>query len=1259
MSDRLKKHWRARWAAYVTLWLALACAWLVYNRLSAAADQRLQQIFEDHHRRIISRISQDLDGFVQLMKGLRGMIYTHSQIHPKDLSDYLEHVNLRDPARRTGLFDVGLVWRVTETNRLAFSREMRQKGLPQFTFRASGLKEYFPLIFLEEFISSEAQQQVLGWDAGSEPRRREAMESARDTGTAVATRKIELVSPGRVLTTPGFIVYLPIYAGSVQPTSVAQRRELLRGYLFCSFSPKELWKDLPDKEWAGMLAFKVSQGPSQDLFYDRTPEAPADLSSPRRTSGTVTSCGRVWTVESVGLPAFEEHLRGQQLGYILFGSPLIVLALFLIAWREVSARLRAEALTRNLKDSESTLRNANLELRRWVSETRESEKHLQLLLAQQRATLEATADGILVVNRQGRMVGYNRRFVEMWGLPDWVLKSSDHEQAILWASQSMVDSEGFLARTRGICLDDPMQSTDEVWLKDGRIIERFSRVQMIGEESVGRVWSFRDSTMQRQARTALEVSEERYRTLVETSRDIVWSADLEGRLSYVNNASIRIHGYAASEMVGHSFADFQPLSDAGRYLEAFRHLLSVGVMVDFETQHLRKDGKPITLVLNAVLLKDSSGQPAAVTGTATDITLRKEAEERLRGSEELYQSLVDSLPHNIFRKDLEGRFTFANARYCETSGRALDEILGKTDWDLHPAEFAAKFRRDDRAVIESETMLDLVEMHPQSMGQTIYVHTIKLPIHDASGKVSGIQGVYWDVTDRKRSEDALAAEKERLSVTLRSITDGVITVDREGKILMMNEAGEKMTGWTQSEAARHHWRDVLAWFEEGSMKPGPDPFAQILQGGSARPGTVGGVVHSRDGTEWLLDARCSATLDREGNAVGAVLVLQDVGSRRELELELLKTSKLESIGVLAGGIAHDFNNILTAILGNLSLARLTQGLGAEVVDRLLGVEKAALRARDLTQQLLTFAKGGAPVKAVTCLPELVREAAEFVVRGSKVSCSFTFDQTLAAASIDGGQISQVVHNLVLNALQAMPLGGLVRVEGRNVLIRGSEVPPLRPGHYITISFSDEGVGIPKEHLAKIFDPYFSTRKGGNGLGLATAYSILRRHEGLLTVASVLGDGTTFEFYLPASDELPLRVVPSMPADLNGAGRILIMDDEEPIRLVLGAMLRMYGYEVEIACNGDEAVAKYYSAYASGAAFRAVIMDLTVPGGMGGKEATQRIREIDRRVKAIVSSGYSNDPVMAEYTRHGFIAMIEKPYRAEELARLLKEVLSSN
>jgi len=514
---------------------------------------------------------------------------------------------------------------------------------------------------------------------------------------------------------------------------------------------------------------------------------------------------------------------------------------------------------------------------------------------------------------------------------------------------------------------------------------------------------------------------------------------------------------------------------------------------------------------------------------------------------------------------------------------------------------------------------------------------------------------------RKKAEVALLDEKERLTVTLRSIGDAVITTDNSGKIILINEVAEELTGWRQDEAIGQPLVKVFNALDEKTHEPSDDFVSRVLEAERIIDKSNPSILKSRNGTERLISEIGAPIRDKENRVIGVVLAFSDITHRVKMEDELLKGRKLESIGILAGGIAHDFNNILTAIMGNVSLAKNFIDPENRAYKRLEEADKATQRAKDLTHKLLTFSKGGAPIKTIASVADLIKESAGFTLSGTPVKCEYVFSEELWPVDIDTGQISQVIQNLCLNASQAMPGGGILLIKAENQTISEDAKMSLTPGNYIKISFSDNGVGISMDYISRIFDPYFTTKQKGSGLGLATVYSIIKNHEGLITVDSELEAGTTFTLYLPGSPEKQVTVADekSMPeVDFLGSGNVLIMDDEEIVREVAGEIIQHLGFEADFAIDGNEAIEKYSHAMKNGSPYAVVIMDLTVPGGMGGGEAIKKLLEMDPQAKAIVSSGYSNNPIMANFSKFGFKGVISKPFRLDEVKKTLGIVLKS-
>ncbi len=510
-----------------------------------------------------------------------------------------------------------------------------------------------------------------------------------------------------------------------------------------------------------------------------------------------------------------------------------------------------------------------------------------------------------------------------------------------------------------------------------------------------------------------------------------------------------------------------------------------------------------------------------------------------------------------------------------------------------------------------------------------------------------------NVMDIKKSKEALFAEKERLSTTLRSIEDCVISTDLNGDIILANKAAEKLFGQSQSQLVGKSIADQIKLDWEGEKE---NPITSFITSSKNTRFEKQAHYCNGSGQDYILSITAAQIISYNQLPLGMIFVFRNISDKIKMQEELIRTHKLESVGLLAGGIAHDFNNILTGILGNISLAKISIGDSATLQQKLDEAEKASKRAQGLTQQLLTFSRGGDPVKEMLLLQDVITEASNFVLSGSNCRCNYIFDKDLNPVKVDKGQISQVFHNLVLNSCQAMPSGGIIEIKCGNCDVTEEKFTFLTScSNYVKVEISDSGTGMSKEVVAHIFDPYFTTKKDGVGLGLASAYSIITKHNGYITVKSRPGKGTVFTILLPASEKQVISTEKKGDALIKGQGRVLVMDDEEMVRKVTGTMLNALGFEVEFAEHGQEAIEKYKRAHEEEQPFDVVIMDLTIPGGMGGREATVELQKKFPDIMAIVSSGYSNDPIVANYQKYGFVDMIPKPFSIEKLSAVMSRL----
>jgi PAS domain S-box-containing protein len=495
----------------------------------------------------------------------------------------------------------------------------------------------------------------------------------------------------------------------------------------------------------------------------------------------------------------------------------------------------------------------------------------------------------------------------------------------------------------------------------------------------------------------------------------------------------------------------------------------------------------------------------------------------------------------------------------------------------------------------------------------------------------------------------LKDSEEKYRTLIEHSNDMIWTLDEKGNFVYFNKKSEEITGHQIEEGIGGSFALIILKEDLEKVKK---VFIETMQGKSQHY-----EVRIYDSKRRILFLSVNtAPILKNGKVIGTISFGRDITKQKKMEEELLKASKLESLGILAGGIAHDFNNTLTAIIGNLSLAKLQVDSRDKLNNTLMKIEKSSQQARDLTQQLLTFARGGTPIKKKIFVNDLLKDSASFALRGSNVRCKFLISDDTWPVEVDEGQISQVINNLTMNADQAMPAGGVLNISAENISIDKEESLPIKKGNYVKITIKDIGAGIPDDCIQKIFDPYFTTKQEGSGLGLTITYSIIKKHNGYITVKSKPGVGTTFFVYLPASEDkepskekkkkIPLQV---------GEGKVLVMDDEESVRDIAGEMLKHISYTVELAEDGKEALELFMKAKDSGAPFEVVILDLTVAGGMGGKETIKELIKIDPKAKVIVSSGYSDDPVLSNFRKYGFSGVVSKPYTIQELSIVLHKV----
>jgi PAS domain S-box-containing protein len=816
--------------------------------------------------------------------------------------------------------------------------------------------------------------------------------------------------------------------------------------------------------------------------------------------------------------------------------------------------------------------------------------------------------------------------------------------------------------------------------KDGSTVWTEVTIRMVNDEKgemIGLQGTTRDITERREAETALRESEAKYSALVEETTDIIVIFQ-EGVIRFINRASKDLIGYRPDELIGKGFQDL--VAPEFLNLVAERYKARMGgkkVPKIYELIVMKKDKTKVPVEVNASLI-DYQGKPAdlviirditerkkmeeeikkhrdhleelvkertrELTNTnkklQKQITQREKAEQALKENEERLRAILSSLHDTIVLvvdKDSKHLFVSGSSEMETRYGIKSKEFLGKTFRDIFTSEEAELRIQGIQAIFETGMSMRDELIFDTPKGQ--FWHDMSLaPLMDEDGNVTAVVGVSRDITDRKKVEKEIKRSEEKYRNLFENSLVGMFRLSmKDGALIEANNTFKDMLGLKTL-------KDVMVWDIFAILEDKEAIHYHIREGG----GLVNFETQFKRADGSLFWASVNAKQFPKDGFIEGVII--DITEKKKLEEEIQKMNKLESLGILAGGIAHDFNNVLTAIMGNISLAKSYSVSDEKVFKKLDEAERASMQARELSQKLITFSKGGKPIKKTGSVKDLILESVDLVISGKDVVADMAIPEDLLPVEIDQSQMSQVLNNLLINAQQAMPKGGSVSITARNTKIRKRDALPLETGDYIKVSISDTGTGIAKKDLPNIFDPFYSTKPDGSGLGLTTCYSIVKAHGGHITVESKMGKGTTFHIYLPITKKTQKA------KDRKTKRRILIMDDERTIRDVLAEMLSDHGYYVETAVSGEEAIELYRSAKKKRKPFHLVIMDLVIAHGMGGKETILELKEFDPKIKAVVSSGYSEDSLMADYKDHGFLAVISKPYKIADLLQTIEDVI---
>jgi PAS domain S-box-containing protein len=845
----------------------------------------------------------------------------------------------------------------------------------------------------------------------------------------------------------------------------------------------------------------------------------------------------------------------------------------------------------------------------------------------------------------GRIAEANARFLRAAGLPREQVIGKRSEDLGLWADRALYDRMWRTLRA-GIEMTQVGMRLRE---RDGGLLDlayTATSIDLDGEPHVLLVG--RDASARKRTEDALRASERRLRTVIDQAPFSIQIFSRDGVLREINGAWERLWG-TRQPTQGYNILRDPQLVEMGLspcVQHAFAGQTVSTPPTYYDPGASGRPGRARWVEAFLYPIKDDTGRVGEVVLGLQDVSARKETENALRESESQLRQMVDANLIGIALRNGDGTLIDANDLFLDMIGRSRDELAGRRlNWaQLAPPEYHA----DDAHAL---AFIQQQGRHQPYEKELLHADGHRVPVLVGAAAIDRgrIAAFVVNLSEHKRAEQKIRFQAHLLDV----VGQAVVVTDRDGVVTYWNSAAENLFGWRSEEVLG---KNVVAI---GFVREPVQAIEamKLLRCGERWSGEY--AATHRDGRPLLVSANLVPLVDERGQVSGFIGANSDITARKKMEDDLIKAQKLESIGVLAGGIAHDFNNILTAMLGNIGLAKMFAKTDAQTTEVLTEAEKAFGRARDLTQQLLTFAKGGAPIRRVGSLAPVLRDASRFALTGANVRCECVIPEDLWSAGFDAGQISQVVNNLVINAKQAMPDSGIIRIRAENVLVERGRVASLRRGKYVKVTVSDTGCGIPRENLSKIFDPYFTTKRKGSGLGLATTYSIIKRHHGHIDVESMPGRGTSFYVYLPAiEDAAPEKEAAPLTPPRVGHGRVLLMDDDPAIRLVGGRLIAALGYDVQLAEDGNEAIARYIEARWGGEPFAAVILDLTVANGMGGRECIKKLRDIDPDVPALVSSGYSNDPVMAEHKKYGFRGVVAKPYQIKDLSDALYGIVGA-
>jgi len=903
-----------------------------------------------------------------------------------------------------------------------------------------------------------------------------------------------------------------------------------------------------------------------------------------------------------------------------------------------------------------------------ITERRRVEKEREQSISLLRATLESTADGILVVDCSGKITDYNQRFAQLWRIPDAILASHDDLQAINFVLDQLVDPTGFLAKVNELYATPEEESFDLLEFNDGRCFERYSRPQRISGNAVGRVWSFRDITERRKAEGSLRESEDKFRTLAEQSPNMIF-INKGGMIVYANARCEEIMGYSRKEFCSPDFGFLNLIvpEHVRMVHELFSKHRRGEEVIPYEYAIMTKSGKRIEAIITTKLI--SYEKETAILGIVTDITERKRVEEGTKDSESFHRRVIENaagVPYQlIFGKSL-------GTGYYRYMGEGIEHLLGFPPGEFSEELFCSLARQFvpllpevavepeecRRKMIQGEIPRYRADLRIRTKsGQEKWLHDSSLPLRDPkTGSVIGALGILMDITERKQAERALFRSEEKYRTLFEESKDAILITTPEGKFIDVNSAGVQLFGYSsKEEITRTDIGNDLYWNPNDREK-----FLALMD----RQGFVKDYeleIKTKEGKKFTVLETATTVRDEQGNVTAYRGIVRDITAQKELEQQLIQAQKLESLGTLAGGIAHDFNNILGIILG---YTNLLQGRtpSQELLEKALETINGAVgRGKNLVKQILTFARKTDVLYGPVYLNLLITEVARMLAETfpKTIAVELNLGKSLPAIVADPTQILQVVLNLCVNARDAMPNGGTLRITTQRcdgVSLR-SLFPDAEQEHYLQMSVADTGIGLEEKVKSRIFEPFFTTKeKGkGTGLGLSVVYGVVKSHDGLIRVESEPGKGSTFHLYfpIPKTEGEPRESLEIDKGEVPGGSEtLLLVEDEEFLRELVKTLLGSKGYQVLTARDGEEAVEIYRQHRAS---ITMVLMDMGLPK-LSGQDAFLKLKTINPKVKLIFASGYLDQDTLTEVIKAGAKDFVPKPYNPNELFKKIRSVL---